>query len=297
MDFSSTDSSHVHCRFRTVFHTTQLLLQNSLCLSIADRAWATLWTARALHSTTAPSIRPESTRTSSVPDCWWADKSQRWAYGFECRNLAPNPREGSAKGTSCCDSSSTHRWASSWAQRDWCDRAAMHRVCLRVCEVLPLTIWTRSCHLHYRCDLLLAASDLLRPAPAAASMENPELCWCAVSHSVVAGRGSWCPAGCEVGGDMKKKKRLWVIKTAHTANEQKTSLSEPHRMSNWITSESHDDLQLLGRWCEHEFVDFLALVAVQRHWKAVCTFDENVMQLLEYDQNFFLQDPLELLLL
>lgn len=54
---------------------------------------------------------------------------------------------------------------------------------------------------------------------------------------------------------------------------------------------------MLGGRREDKLVDFLALVSIKRHWEAVRALDKHRMKLLESQQNFFLQYPLEFQLL
>lgn len=259
----------------------------SPCLLIADTVSAPLWTARGPRWATVRSIQPVSIRTSSCLGCWWAGKWRRWACGFGCRSSAPDLRADSEWGSSCCDSSSAHRSASSSARPDWCGHAAVRRECSREYAKPPRWTWSCNSSQHCRCGLWPAADDSPHPGLAGSSTGSPELCSFVVSHFVDVALWSWCPTLA------KKIKR--VAQTWHS--NQDNAESATYSVSNAITGECHDDLQLLGSWSEDEFVDFLAFISIQRHWEAVCTFHQNVMKLLEDEKNLFLQYPLELQLL
>lgn len=68
-------------------------------------------------------------------------------------------------------------------------------------------------------------------------------------------------------------------------------------MGDGVARQRDDDFQLLGGRCENELVDLLALVSIKRHWEAVRALDEHRVELLERQQNLFLQYPLEFQLL
>lgn len=147
---------------------------NSPCLLIAGKAWAQLWKARALHSTTARSIRTLWTRTSSCQRCWWAGRSQRWACGSGCRSSRPDLRVSWEKGSSCCGSSSTRRWASSSAQPGSFVPVAGLPECSTVCGEPPPMTWSCSLSRRYQCDWWLAGDDWQHPEPAGSSKESLE---------------------------------------------------------------------------------------------------------------------------
>lgn len=107
----------------------------------AGRASTPRWTAPAPRSATEPSTPLGWTRTSWCPDCWWAGTWRKSAMTFGCRSWGRGPRAGLATDSSCCGSSSAHRWASSWARPDSSDRAAGHSRCSTRCAEPPRTTW------------------------------------------------------------------------------------------------------------------------------------------------------------